>query len=73
MNVKLASAIIGGSAVVGAVALYAGVTSQVAETDTAKSSIVSATTPPSTPSITMAVPGIKGPAPLYPGESPGDH
>jgi hypothetical protein len=70
MNVKLASAIIGGSAMVGALALYAGVTSQASETDTAKTSIISFTPPPSTPTVSVAVPGITGPAPMWVGEAP---
>ena len=70
MNVKLASAIIGGSAVIGALALYAGVTSHTSQIDTAKSSIVSFTPPPSTPTIAVAVPSITGPAPMWAGEAP---
>lgn len=65
--------IIGGSAVIGAVALCIGVSSQGSEVVTANSTVKSSATPPSTPSISMAVPGIKGPAPLYPGQNPGDH
>ena len=72
MNVKRAAAIIGGSAAVGAVALCLGVSSHGSEVDTATSTVHSST-PPSTPSISMAVPAIKGPAPLYPGQNPGDH
>lgn len=71
MNVKLASVIVGGSAIVGAIALYVGVTSPISETATAKSTIRSSTAPPSTPTISMAVPGITGPAPLYAGQDPG--
>jgi hypothetical protein len=71
MKLRLLSAIIGGSAVVGAAALYAGVTSQVSEMDTAKSTVHSTTKPVSTPTVTMAVPGITGPAPLYAGQDPG--
>lgn len=70
MNVKLASVIIGGSAVIGAAALYAGVTLHGAEIDTAKTSIVSFTAPPSTPTVSVAVPGITGPAPMWAGEAP---
>lgn len=73
MTARRAGAIIGGSAVVGAVALCIGVSSQGSEVVTAKSTVKASTTPPSTPSISMAVPGIKGPAPLYPGQNPGDH
>jgi hypothetical protein len=70
MSVKLASVIIGGSAVIGAGALYVGVTSQASEIDTAKTSIVSFTAPPSTPSVSVAVPSITGPAPMWAGEAP---
>ncbi|MGB8404176.1 MAG: hypothetical protein WCE30_08940 [Mycobacterium sp.] len=70
INVKLAAVIIGGSAVVGIVALYAGVSSGPSQISTANSSIVSFTPPPSTPSISVAVPGITGPAPMWAGEAP---
>lgn len=70
MSMKLAGAVIGGSAVIGAVALYAGVTAPSSQVDTAKSSIVSFTPPPSTPSVSVAVPGITGPAPMWAGEAP---
>jgi len=70
MNVKLAAAIIGGSAVVGAVALYAGVTAPASQIDVAKSTIRSTTAPPSTPTVAVAVPAITGPAPLFAGQDP---
>jgi hypothetical protein len=71
MNLRLASAIIGGSAVVGAAAMYVGVTSPASEVDTAKSTVHSSSKPANTPTVTMAVPGITGPAPLYAGQDPG--
>jgi len=73
MTVKRAGAIIGGSAVVGAAALCIGVSSHGSEVVTAKSTVKSSTTPPSTPTVSMAVPSIKGPAPLYPGLFPGQN
>ena len=70
MSMKVASVVIGGSAVIGAVALYAGVTSPARQVDTAKSSIVSFTAPPSTPTVAVAVPSLTGPAPMWAGEAP---
>lgn len=71
MNRKLASVLVGGSAIIGAAALYAGVMTPASQIATAKSTVKSSTKPPSTPSISMAVPGITGPAPLYAGQDPG--
>jgi hypothetical protein len=73
MNVKLAGAIIGGGAVAAAVAFGVSESPPASEVDTATSTVHSSTKPPSTPTVSMAVPGIKGPAPLYPGQNPGDH
>ena len=69
-NVKFAAAIIGGSAVVAIGALYTGVSVGGSDITTANTSIVSFTAPSSTPSVTMAVPGITGPAPMYAGQAP---
>lgn len=71
MNLKLASVLVGGSMAIGATALCVGVMSPESEIATAKSTIKSSTKPPSTPTISMAVPGITGPAPLYAGQDPG--
>ena len=71
LNVKLATAIIGGCAAIGAAAVYAGVTAPESHIDVAKSTLRSHTAPPSTPTIRVAVPAITGPAPLYAGQDPG--
>lgn len=70
MNVKLAAAIIGGSALAGIVALCAGLDPDSSDTTSADSTIVSFTAPPSTPTVAVAVPGITGPAPMWAGEAP---
>ena len=69
-NSTVAAGIIGASALVGLVAVAIGVTAQGTQIDTAKSSIVSFTAPPSTPTVTVAVPAHTGPAPLFAGEAP---
>jgi len=70
MNVKLATVIIGGCAVIGAGAVYAGVIAPESHINVAKSTIRSTTAPPSTPTIAVAVPAITGKAPLFAGQDP---
>jgi hypothetical protein len=73
-NVKLAAAILGGSAAVTAGALSAALVPQGA--NAVKYDVVNAgatstfSTPPTAPATGMAIPSIKGPAPLWAGEAP---
>jgi hypothetical protein len=69
-NVKVLSALIGGSAIVAMGALSLAVGQQQAGPDTVAKATMSigatstATTPPTVEATSMAVPTIKGPAPL---------
>jgi hypothetical protein len=74
-NVKLAAAILGGSAAVTMGALSSSLVTQqganVVERDVIVAGATSTlSTPPSVPATAMAVPAIKGPAPLWAGEAP---
>lgn len=69
-NMKLAAAILGGSAVVAIGALYTGVGVGSSDVTTANTTIVSFTPPDTTPSVAVAVPGITGKAPMFAGEAP---
>jgi hypothetical protein len=71
-NVKMMAAILGGSAAVTAGALSAALVPQ----QGVKYNVVNAgststfSTPPTAPATGMAIPSIKGPAPLWAGEAP---
>lgn len=69
-NVKLAAAIVGAGAAVAIGALYSGVSVGGSDVTTANTTIVSFTPPSSTPTVTVAVPGITGPAPMWAGQAP---
>jgi hypothetical protein len=69
-RLKLLTAIIGGSAMVTIGALSAAVTTPAAPIELAKSTTMTIgatsteTTPPTAPAVAVAVPAMKGPAPL---------
>jgi hypothetical protein len=74
-NVKMMAAIVGGSAAVTAGALSATLLPQqganVAKFDVVNAGSTSTfSTPPTAPATGMAIPSIKGPAPLWAGEAP---
>jgi len=74
-QVKSMAVIMGGAALVAAGALSASLAPSggVIEAKTSSMNVGATstmTTPPATPSIAEAVPAIKGPAPLWAGESP---
>ncbi|WP_319449017.1 MULTISPECIES: hypothetical protein [unclassified Mycobacterium] len=74
-NVKMMAAVLGGGAAVTAGALSAALLPQQGA-NVAKYNVVNAgststfSTPPSAPATGMAIPSIKGPAPLWAGEAP---
>jgi hypothetical protein len=74
-NVKVMAAILGGSAAVTAGALSAALVPQqganVVKFDVVNAGSTSTfSTPPSAPATGMAIPAMKGPAPLWAGEAP---
>ena len=74
-NVKVMAAILGGSAAVTAGALSATLVPQqganVVKYDVVNAGATSTfSKPPATPATQMAIPAIKGPAPLWAGEAP---
>jgi hypothetical protein len=71
-NVKMMAAILGGSAAVTAGALSAAIVPQQSVNyDVVNAGSTSTfSTPPATPATQMAIPAIKGPAPLWAGEAP---
>jgi hypothetical protein len=74
-NVKLAAAILGGSAAVTAGALSAAIVPQQGANVVTRDVVIAGatstlSTPPTAPATKMAVPAITGPAPLWAGEAP---
>ena len=72
---RLMAAVVGGGAVMAVGALSASLTpmsgANEADSDIVNvGSTTTATTPPAAPSIAVAVPAIRGPAPLFAGEAP---
>ena len=63
---SLAAAVVGGAALLTMGALAVSID----QGPRAAGATVTATTPTTAPAITMAVPSIKGPAPLFAGEAP---
>lgn len=72
---RSAAALLGGCAIV-AVGAWSAAVGTVTSANEAKQSgmnvgsTTTVTTPPAKPTVAMAVPAIKGPAPLWAGESP---
>jgi hypothetical protein len=72
-NVKMTAAILGGAAAVTAGALSMALVPQqgVVKSDYVVAGATSTlSTPPTAPATGMAIPSIKGPAPLFAGEAP---
>lgn len=68
ITMKWAVGLIGGSAVMGAAAVCAGVLAGPSETTTANSTLITSTS--TTAPVTFAAPSITGKAPLWAGQSP---
>lgn len=71
-NVRMTAAIVGGSAIVavGGLSAALGTTAGANAAVIDIGSTTTMATPPATPSITEAVPAMRGPAPLWAGEAP---